>query len=250
MESAPKEKNWKTFFDEHAPRYLENAFTGNTRAEVEFILDLFGFPPASSIVDIGCGTGRHSIGLAKAGMRMTGVDLSDGMLNEARKAASVAGVSVEWIQADATEWRSDLLFDAAICLCEGGFGLSELDENPVAHDLAMLRNIAASVRPNGYFLLTCLNGYAIIRQMNDEMVEQKHFDPATMVAYYQDEWNLPEGKKVMNIRERLFIPPEVVAMLTHVGFEVLNVWGGTAGEWRKAPVKLDETEAMYFCRRV
>jgi len=228
---------------------MENAFTGNTRVEVEFILDLFNLPAGSTILDIGCGTGRHSIGLARHGFKVTGVDQSEGMLAEAKKAAAKAGAEVEWIQADATKWHSDLLFDAALCLCEGGLGLAELDENPVAHDLNILHNIAASVRPNGFFLMTSLNGYAVIRQMTDELIEKRNFDPATMVTVYQDEWNLPEGKKSMMIRERLFIPPEVVAMLTHVGFEVLNVWGGTAGEWRKRPVKLDEIEAMYFCRR-
>lgn len=247
--AAAQDKGWKRFFDEHAPRYMENAFTGNTRAEVEFVVDLLGLRAGNTILDMGCGTGRHSAGLAQHGLKVTGLDLSEGMLDQARKAAAQMGVEVEWIQADATEWRSDLLFDAAVCLCEGGLGLCELDENPVAHDLAILGNVSASLRPNGLFLMTCLNGYAVIRQMTDELVEQRHFDPATMVAQYQDEWTLPEGKKMMTIRERLFIPPEIVAMLSHVGFEVLNVWGGTAGEWRKAPLKLDEVEAMYFCRK-
>lgn len=244
-----KEKAWKRFFDEHAPRYLENAFTGNTRAEVDFILRHFNLLPASHILDLGCGTGRHSIGLAKEGFRVTGIDISQGMLNEAQKAAAQAGVDVEWIQADLTEWQPEMYYDAAMCLCEGGFGLVELDENPVAHDLAILKLAARAVRPNGFFLLTCLNGYASIRQMTDEMVQSGQFDPSTMVSLYQDEWELPEGKRSMVIRERLFIPPEVVAMLTHVGFEVLNVWGGTAGEWDERPLKLDEVEAMYFCRR-
>src|SRR3954464_1731246 len=157
------------------------------------------------------------------------------MLDPPRKAAAAVGVSVDWIQADATQWRSELLLDAAVCLCEGGFGLVEMNEDPIAHDLAILRNISASLRPNAPFLLTGLNGYAIIRQMTDEMVQNGAFDPASMLTIYQDEWDLPEGKRLMTIRERLFIPPEVVAMLTHSGFEVLNVWGGTAGEWGERP---------------
>ncbi|HEY3782296.1 MAG TPA: methyltransferase domain-containing protein [Fimbriimonadaceae bacterium] len=250
MDQTKPEKNWKRFFDEHAPRYLENAFTGNTRAEVEFIASLFNLPAGSRILDIGCGTGRHSIGLAKAGYRVTGIDLSSGMLDQARKAAALARADVEWIEADATEYVSDLLVDAVICLCEGAFGLVEMDENPVGHDLAILRNAYASLRPNGFFLLNALNGYAMIRQMTDEHVESGQFDPSTMVALYQDEWKLPEGKRTMTIRERLFIPPEVVAMLTYVGFEVSSVWGGTAGEWHQNPLKLDEVEAMYFCRKL
>lgn len=239
---------WQEFFDSHAPRYLENAFTANTRAEIEFITSIWDLRPGDSVVDIGCGTGRHSVALAKLGYRVTGVDLSAGMLTEAKSAAEKAGVQVEWVQANAIEWKSDLLFDGALCLCEGGFGLIEAGEDPVAHDLAILKNISATLRPNGWLFLNALNGYSTIRQMTDEMVEKGLFDPATMISMYQDEWNLPEGKRIMSIRERLFIPPEVVAMLRHTGFDVLHVWGGTAGEWAKRPLKLDEVEALYVAR--
>jgi SAM-dependent methyltransferase len=245
----PAKTSWQQFFDEHAPHYMENVFVGATRAEVEFILELFELPAGSRVLDMGCGVGRHSIGLANHGWKMTGVDLSEGMLNEARKAAEKAQLDIEWIQADATKWYSDLLFDGALCLCEGGFGLAELNEDPVGHDLAMLRNIYASLRPNAPFLLTCMNGYALIRQMTDEHVQEGRFDPVSMLAAYTDEWNLPEGKRTMTIRERLFIPPEMIAMLRHVGFEVNGVWGGTAGEWGKRAIKLDEVEVMYFCHK-
>lgn len=244
---AMSEPTWKAFFDEHAPRYMENAFTGNTRSEVEFLIDLFGIPAGSRILDVGCGTGRHAISLAAHGYKVTGVDVSSGMLAEARKAARSSGIDVEWIEADATVWESDVLFDAAICLCEGGMGLSNLGEDPVGHDLAILKRIYGALRPNGMFVMTCMNGYAIIRQMTDDHVQAGAFDPATMVAQYDDEWELPEGKRTMHIRERQFIPPEMVAMLRFVGFDVQAVWGGTAGNWGKRAIKLDEVEAMYVC---
>lgn len=225
---------------------MENAFTGNTRQEVDFLLDLFDLLPGSHILDMGCGTGRHSVEFAKRGYRVTGVDLSEGMLNQARKAARQSKVDVEWIHADATTFSSDILFDAAVCLCEGGLGLIESQEDPVFHDLSILKNIYNSLRPNAPFCVTAMNGYATIRQMTDELVQNGRFDPATMVSQYEDEWDLPDGKKLMQIRERLFIPPEFVALLRHVGFSVEGVWGGTAGEWGKRPIKLDEIEAMYF----
>jgi 2-polyprenyl-3-methyl-5-hydroxy-6-metoxy-1,4-benzoquinol methylase len=242
--------SWQSFFDQHAPHYMQNPFTGNTRFEVDFLLQLFELPAGSRILDMGCGTGRHAVELARRGMRVTGVDISAGMLAEARKEAQRAGVEVEWLQADATRFEAEILYDAVICLCEGGFGLVELNENPIVHDLAILRNLYGALRPNGKFVLTALNGYSIIRQMTDEHVAEGRFDPATMVAVYQDEWDLPEGKRLMTIKERLFTPPELVAMLTHVGFTVDHVWGGTAGEWGQRPVKLDEVEAMYVCRKL
>ena len=242
-------REWEKFFDSHAQYYEENGFTKHTVAEIDFILRLYPLSPGSSIFDAGCGTGRHSIELAKRGYRVTGLDISKGMLDVARRNAASAGVEVEWIQADATEFDLGKKFDAAICLCEGGLTLLDAGEDAERHDAAILGNIAKCLALNAPFVMTTMNAYSIIRQMTDEQIAAGRFDPATMLANYEDEWDLPEGKTIMRIRERLFIPTEVVAMLKRAGFEVDNVYGGTAGHWAQRFLSLDEVEAMYICRR-
>jgi len=239
---------WQSFFDAHAPHYDENPFTEHTVAEVDFFLNLFPIEPGATILDVGCGTGRHSAELARRGFKVTGVDISEGMLAEALKKSD----QVEWIQADATQPLplDGRVFDAAISLCEGGFGLIGQKEDPEEHDLAILRNIAAHLKPGGPFLLTAMNAYAVIRQMKHELIGEGRFDPATMVSSYEDEWTLPEGTRVMKIRERLFIPPEMVRMLREAGLRCDRVFGGTAGSWGQRPLQLDEIEAMYVCRRI
>jgi 2-polyprenyl-3-methyl-5-hydroxy-6-metoxy-1,4-benzoquinol methylase len=242
-------KEWQRFFDAHAPHYDQNGFAQHTVVEVEFLLSLYPILPGASILDVGCGTGRHSVELARRGYRVTGLDLSRGMLQEAHRKANDAAVDVRWIQADATDFRLEERFDAAICLCEGGVGLIEKGEQAESHDQAIFNNICASLKPNAPFVLTALNGYSIIRQMKDEHVQAGRFDTTTMLANYEDEWDLPEGLKIMTIQERLFIPPEVVRMLQTAGFVVDNVFGGTAGHWGRRFLSLDEVEAMYVCRR-
>ncbi len=242
-------KEWQRFFDAHAVNYEQNGFTKHTVAEVDFILSLYPITPGSTILDVGCGTGRHSIEFAKRGYRVTGVDLSEGMLAVARANAEAAGVKVTWVQADATDFKMEGSFDVGLSLCEGGVGLIERGENAEEHDLSIFRNISAALKPNAPFVLTALNGYSIIRQMKDEHIHDGRFDSATMLANYQDEWDLPEGPTIMTIRERLFIAPEVVRMLTSCGFVVDNVFGGTAGHWSRRFLSLDEVEAMFVCRK-
>ena len=71
-----EKSTWEQFFDAHAPIYEQNEFTKNTVREVDFLLEELELPPGASILDVGCGTGRHSIELAKRGYTLTGVDLS------------------------------------------------------------------------------------------------------------------------------------------------------------------------------
>lgn len=243
-------REWQGFFDAQAPTYEQNAFTNHTSAEVDFFLSLYPLTPGSSILDVGCGTGRHSIELARRGFDVIGLDLSPGMLRIAVLKAMEASVRVNWIQADATDFHLDKVFDAAICLCEGAVGLIERGENAESHDASIFQNIAACLRPNAPFLLTALNGYSIIRQMKDDHVREGRFDPATMIASYEDEWELPGGNQLMRVYERLFIAPEMVKLLQSGGFQVDNVFGGTAGHWHRRHLSLDEVEAMYVCRKV
>lgn len=240
---------WQAFFDAHAPHYDANPFTQHTKAEVDFLLGLFALPRGAAVLDVGCGTGRHALELARRGYQVTGIDLSDGMLAVARAKAAVEGLDVRFVQADGTTFRTDDRFDAAICLCEGGPTLIGATDDAEAHDLAIFQSTANALKSGAPFLLTTLNGYATIRQMQDAIVHEGRFDPATMRSSYEDEWDLPEGTRVVRIHERLFIPPEVVRLLREAGFRTDAVFGGTAGHWAQRPVSLDEIEAMYVCRK-
>ena len=77
--------DWEKFFDGHAPVYMDNCFTKNTVNEVDFLVEELRLKPGATILDVGCGTGRHAIELARRGYMVTGVDLSSGMLAEAKK---------------------------------------------------------------------------------------------------------------------------------------------------------------------
>jgi len=58
------------------------------------------------------------------------------------------------------------------------------------------------VSPKGRFLLTTLNAYSRIRSLTQEDVDSGRFNPITMVEHYTDEWDLPEGKKRVEVKER------------------------------------------------
>ncbi len=245
-----RRNEWEEFFDGHAPAYMENVFTKNTLAEVDFILEELKLPQGSRILDMGCGTGRHSVELAKRGYSVTGVDISSGMLAQAKEAAGKAGVEVEWIHADATQFKPERLYDAAICLCEGAFGLLGKNDDPLEQGLSILRNINRALKPDSKVIMTVLNGLALIRKYKQEDVEKGVFDPVALAEAYPMEYDTSEGKKSLLVRERGFTPTELKLMLGQTGFEVNHIWGGTAGKWGRRKVDLDEIEIMVIAKKM
>ena len=54
---------------DYAPKYENEGFTKNMEQEIHFIVEEMNLSKGSRILDVGCGTGRHSVALAKKGMR-------------------------------------------------------------------------------------------------------------------------------------------------------------------------------------
>ena len=245
-----RDNNWQRFFDSHAPVYMDNVFTKNTLAEVSFVIEQLNVRQGARILDVGCGTGRHSVELARRGFRMTGVDLSPGMLEQARKAAAEAGVEVELIQADATQMKLAGEFDGAICLCEGSFGLLSQHDDAREHGRDILRNIHSALRPGGRLILTCLNGLLKIRKFSQEDVDAGLFDPFNIVEFFMMDCNTPSGVESVEVREKGYLPFEITQLAEDTGFRIDHLGGGTAGDWGRRPYKLDEMELMLIAEKL
>ncbi len=240
--------HWKEFFRYEADQYDDEPFTQATREEIEFLIEQFQLPDGASILDMGCGTGRHSVPLAKRGFAVTGVDLSQHMLEKARARAAAEKADVEFIQGDATTYRSEPVFDAAIGLCEGAIGLLGQGDDPIERDLMVLRNIFAALKPNGQLIVNALNVFRVARKVGHDQ-EADTFDVMSQTTLNTMLFETPEGKVELPCRERMFTPTEFTLMLRTAGFSEEHIWGGTAGNWRRGPMQLDEYELMAVARK-
>lgn len=241
---------WRYFFNEHAPKYMNESYVKDTIKEVDFIEEELKLHKEYSILDIGCGTGRHSVELAKRGYKMTGLDISESMLKEAQKKADEENVSIELIHADATEFRLDKKFDACICLCEGAFGLLSMDEDPFERDLKILYNINSALKLGGAFLLTALNGLRTIRMYNESDIDEGKYDPLSLTEIYPITNLIESAPKDIKVKEKGFTGTELTLLMKISGFKVKNIWGGTAGRWNRERVKLDEMELMVVSKKI
>jgi len=139
-------KQWyESLFENYAYKYDNECFVQGTVGECDFIEVEIGRDKTKKILDIGCGTGRHSIELTKRGYTVTGVDLSASQLKRAMEKAQEAGVTIDFQKQDARNLPFDGQFDLAIMLCEGGFSLMETDEM----NFAILKSAARALTGRG-----------------------------------------------------------------------------------------------------
>src|SRR5947208_5328272 len=139
------------------PAYLRYSFTKGTEQEVGFLVDALGLQPGHRVLDVGCGPGRHANALARRGIEVVGIDISQTFVDLAT-ASAPAGAS--FVRADARRLDYDGEFDVALSLCQGGFGLVPDDEDD---DRAVLDGMSRAVRPGGRVALGAFSGYFAVR---------------------------------------------------------------------------------------
>lgn len=147
----------ESFGEDYLIVYKHRDF-GGARREVEKMIGWLGLPDHAKVLDLCCGMGRHSLALADAGYEVTGVDLSEALLREAR--AQIGAERVTWIRSDMRKLPLDGGFDAVVNLFTS-FGYFEEDEEHVK----VLREIRRMLKPGGRFIIDFLNPSYVIAHL-------------------------------------------------------------------------------------
>ena len=111
MDESARLESERQFHDAQAARRRPDLRSDDLRFDDDAYLDhetwirpafaKLGDPRGRRILDLGCGHGMAAIVLARQGAIVTGLELSSGYLDEARRRAEVNGVAIDWIQANA-----------------------------------------------------------------------------------------------------------------------------------------------------
>lgn len=234
-------KQWyEELYLNFAEKYEKEVFTQGTKGEVDFIEKETGFDRSKEILDLGCGTGRHSIELAKRGYRVTGLDLSESQLKRAREKASESGLKIDFIRDDARYFRLEKKFDLVIMICEGAFSLMETDEM----NFKILKNAYSSLKESGKFIFTTLNGlfplfhsvkdFINSENTGDDVIEGNTFDLMTFRDFSVLKTTDDSGKEVvLSCNERYYVPPEITWLLKSLGFRKTEIFGCKLGAFSR-----------------
>jgi SAM-dependent methyltransferase len=223
------------------PAYLRNAFTKGTEQEVAFLFDALELDRGSRVLDVGCGPGRHALALARRGIDVVGVDLSEDFIALARDAAEADGLAARFEVGDVRDLAYDGEFDAVVCLCQGGFGLLGGRDEPRAFE-----RIAAALRPGGRLALTAFSAAFAVRFLE----AGESFDPATGVLHERSTVRNEDGdEQVFDLWTTCFTARELELLAGRAGLDVVGVHGIAPGRYGTAPPTLDDPELLLLARR-
>jgi SAM-dependent methyltransferase len=244
-------KQWyEDLFQDFADNYDRESFTSGTLGEVDFIEREISFNKKCCILDIGCGTGRHSLELARRGYSVTGIDLSPDMIGKAKALALKETLKIDFQVRDARDFNFEGAFDLAIMLCEGAFPLMETDEM----NYEILVNAFKSLKTRGKLIQTTLNGlfplFHSVKEFMDKgdnlgQTSGNTFDLMTFrdLSVYEIEDD-HGNKKSLNCNERYYVPSEMTWLLKSAGFRKSYIYGCKLGAFSREDVLTTEDFEM------
>ena len=218
-------KRWYEELYEDFATYNEEPYTQSTKGEVDFVEGEIGHDNSQRILDVGCGSGRHALELARRGYAVVGIDLSESMLVQGRQIAKAENLNVDLIQSDARKLKYQKEFDTVIMLREGAFSLMEEDEM----DRLILANTFRALRANGKLILTAPNAVFMLTHQSDAS-----FNPVTFRETFKLEKTIPDGrKKMLDCTQRYYTCPELNWLLSQTGFKTVGFFACTKAGYNR-----------------
>jgi SAM-dependent methyltransferase len=223
--------------------YLRYSFTKGTEQEVGFLTEALGLRPGQRLLDVGCGPGRHAHALARRGIEVVGVDISQRFVD---LAAAAAPPGATFVRADARGLAFDAEFDAAISLCQGAFGLAGGPAAPFDADADVLRSIARALRPGGLAAVSAFSAYFQVRWLEDTDT----FDAGSGVNHERTDVRDDAGVATpVDLWTTCFTPRELRLLAAGAGLGVRAVWSVAPGAYAEALPTIDTPEFLLVAER-
>lgn len=222
--------------------YYYNSFyrDKNYKAEaavVDKILKRYN-PHTKSIINFGCGTGKHDIELAKLGYQCMGIDMSPLMVKIAKQNSDLNESGIEFEVADVRNYETNKKYDAVISLFHV---MSYQNTNEDLLNAFISARKALDNHADGYFLFDVWYGPGVLSDKPCVRVKEIEDDENRLIRIARpvmhDKENIvdvnyevliinKQSSMVQTINEvhkmRYFFKPEVELLLKEAGFELLD----------------------------
>lgn len=201
-------------------------------AQFQFVAGNAGDLTGQQILDIGCATGELAFQLAKAGAEVTGIDLNEDLLQQAKTRKVHPMLTFQ--KGNMLELQNDFQtekFDVVLC-----FGNTLVHLSSPEQILEMLTGVNAVLKPGGIYLLQILNydyivaepvtELSLIETENIRFVRQNGFEPGNPVITFQTELHIKkEDEVIFNETPLLALKSkELKELLEDAGFKQIKLF--------------------------
>jgi SAM-dependent methyltransferase len=227
---------------------------------IESIIRKFSHVKVKKILDVGCGTGMHSIELGKRGYNVIGIDISEEMVKKAReKARGMENVS--FLVGDAANTVFKDKFDAAIAM----YGVASYFIEDEAL-MKFLSSIRQNIVEGGLFIFDTWNIFGVNdKRVYYEMPSPEFRKSGNMLAIKESTWTIDLMNQLADvdiswsivdlsrggvdvfshrIRLRLFIPREIKHIMRDCGFSLCEIYP----DYNLVPFSEDSPEMVIVAR--
>lgn len=230
------DKEMAPWYDE---LYVKNI---NTKKEIEFLDKIFKKHKVKKVLDVGCGTGRHSIPLKKLGYEVTGIDSSKSMLDHAKKKSEEQKIEIPFHIMDMRKIKLKQKFDAAIIMFTSFTYMYR--NKDIINSLSSIRKV---LKRGGILLIDVSNLWSkistgkfkketkkIIKKGNKklEIIYKNEIDPNNPIVYLSGTFRRYEGKRKLPVKRdkkprklRIFSPDTFDMFFRLTGFKTLGFYG-------------------------
>lgn len=215
--------------------YDRYSFTKGTAQEAAFVTDVLSLGPSTTVLDVGCGTGRHLAALRHEGVPVVGVDIAEGFVRVVPGPAAVGDARRLPVR--------DRSVDAVLGLCEGGIGLVGAGDDG---DASVLREVARVLRPGGVAAMTVFAAHFAVRHLE----AGETFDPATGGLLETTELQTSAGeRRPFRLASTAYTPRELSLLFAAAGLEPVDIWSVAPGDYARREPDLDHPELLGIARK-
>jgi len=217
-------------------------------------VEKFGDP----VLELGCGTGRITIPIAKEGYEIIGLDLSDRLLKRAYEKTTKENLDIEWVKGDMRDFSLDKRFN-----------LIFIPFNSIHHILTLkdmekvLDNVRKHLKPDGRFIVEFFNPDLEILNRdpaeehevteyespmtNDKVkiTEITDYERAKQLMHLSWFYDSESNKRERDWTIRVWFPKEVDAVLKYNGFEIEKKFGDFDG----SPMTNNSAQQIVVCKK-
>jgi SAM-dependent methyltransferase len=213
----------------------EMAWTERTEAEVMRALKMLRPQGGERVLDLACGSGRHSLELVRQGFSVVGVEISSELIEIARRDAESQGLEATFIEGDLRELDFEGEFDIVLNLNDGAVGYFETDEE----NHRTFEVISRALKSGGKNLIQVPN----VLYARARLPQRSWIPSSNMVELVEHRWNkgdrymegamIPlrfgevlEELKGIEFRQRLYTVDELREIYSSVGMTFERVFHG------------------------